>query len=198
MDIKEKIKTSPLLSESEKNEWFSLMSRMAPEQLAELDKLLTIKMPAPANQVGPMAVPQEPKNQETKERFFPISSPPPSTSAGRHEGETREGVVENVQPRRAMTSPTLPHEEGDLIGFDSLTVDDLRQAESPEEFFETLKGKIGGHLEGIKAFQKSPLYQSYLKAGMEIMEGKGPTGLTKSEFEIVAEFRASLKNLGIT
>lgn len=187
--IKHRIEDSSILSDQEKKEWLFLLPKMSAEQIKELDRVLSIKMPV--------------------QKSTPSSSPPS------HGGE-RVGVISPVRPpisapQPAMTpSPPPPHEgekkwgsQSVLPGIRSLTVEKMRSNLSVYRFLEQLAATIRSMLEKkvasreeIKqAFEQSPLYKAYLDSGLKIMSGERHEILSRDEFEALADFREALKKI---
>jgi len=192
--LRNKIESSPVLSDQEKSEWLVMLPHMTAEHIKELDRILAIREPST----------QERKNQKTEEPKTlrarePASSPPtihhlPSTF------RPPVGTIISTKPRvvNAVESNAADVEE-----FKELTVEKMREAGSVYTFLEALTKKMSEvkHKKGIgtdaliAAFEQSPLYRVYLESGLRIM-GKGDSALTRSEFEAIADYRETLrKNL---
>lgn len=214
--IKEKIRQASILSSDEKEEWLFLLPRMTEEQIKELDRILSIKMPS----LGISA--QQPKTANSDLRFAIRKEPPqPSQSpiANRQlpdEGLYRSTIAELArkrQPPKEIYLPPLP--ETSLVPqISSLSIVDLRQALSVHAFLEEVAEKMRSLLttrqataaQIMIAFEQSPLYRGYLETGLKILsphpssptrgeEMKEGGGLSLQEFEAIADFRASLKRI---
>lgn len=113
--------------------------------------------------------------------------------------ETAPKIVDLARDNKAA----IPVTSMSLSEIKGLSFVQMRQAQSVYEFFDDLGAKIaviarsGQATAGdiIEAFEASPLYASYIKVGSEMLEGKQPILLSRSEFEALADFRTSLKKI---
>jgi len=94
--MKERIKSSPNLSPTEKEEWLFLLPKMNYEQISELEQILEIKIPAPADN----SVPSSPDHLEK-------ISPSPSTPSAA--ADFVQGIKKLV-PWGKKTIPPVPSE----------------------------------------------------------------------------------------
>src|SRR3989338_8283848 len=94
--LRNKIESSPVLTEKEKSEWLVLLPRMTAEHIKELDRILAVKSPPPP--------------------FPPPPPPPPTTGGGtlaknfpppRGE-ESKEGGKKAVVFSSITSSPASP------------------------------------------------------------------------------------------
>ena len=79
--LKQKIQSSPILSDSEKREWSYLLPIMTDDQKQDLLRILEVRMPL---------LTEKPKNQKTEE---PKQEFPPSPGVERDEGRGRKNSV---------------------------------------------------------------------------------------------------------
>ncbi len=191
--IKNKIETSPMLNEQEKKEWLFLLPRMSAEQMKELDRILSIKLPS-----------------SIKPAVTPLTSPPstPTVPSGQVR-EERVGVIAKPVDLRPKTisapgpftqRPTLPP---GLESFKSLTVEDLRQAPSIYDFLEKLTLKIeelpkahaATAAQIMAALEQSPFYKAYVESGLKFMAGEEKADLNHDELEAFTDFRANLRKI---
>lgn len=236
-EIKTKIKSSAILSDSEKSEWLFLLPKMTEGQKDELLRILEVRLPPPhpsghpKNSEGilgatPTSSPtrgEELKERGKTEQTTPPSIPPlvsPDGTVGVRGGRGGAVTLSPFEGRAgeglaSHSAFNIPPYGGSLVGRQNseLTVEAMRQAPSPYEFFDNLAARMAVEAKTGKKprqeitadFQASPLYKEYIKAGMRMLEstptsspldlgGEGG-GLTRSEFEAVAEFRTSLKKI---
>lgn len=213
-EIKNKIQASSLLSDSEKKEWIFLLPKMSEEQQQELVRILSIKMEAPQK---PKPDIQKPEIQK------PPMTPHPSPTAAHPFPKTYPSVIDGTgsasipskmgtkvereftkPPIIPLTSPLMRGERGgSQAETPGLTIQDMRQARSLYEFFDSLaarwtvavKNRQKSPEEITQTFETSPLYKAYVEAGKQMLEGRDPIQITKSEFEAIADFRTSLKKI---
>lgn len=188
--IKNKITESSILSEREKQEWLFLLPKMGPEQLKELDRILSLKLPSSV--VNPSPSRPSPR---------PVTAAPSPAAAG-------EGNNVGQRPLSPLLPPhPVPKEERapqpSLAFLTAMSAESMRSSPSIYAFFESITAKIkelratGNYTtqEVGQAFEKSPLFRTYLAAGNKILEGQSQQVLTQQEFEIVSDFRAGLRKL---
>lgn len=255
--IKKNIQASDILSEKEKAEWLYLLPRMTAEQISELDRILSIKLPAkkalgpslpvppppgpvvsssPAGEAGKPPTPSffSPLSRGRKSESGSLPSPADAKAlAGKHGGETiptisspdilggdREGIASAAsQSRPIALRPPLPPRlppvapvtsgipapsvNNDLEKLQILTIADMRQAPSVYVFLESLGKKfkdlrerrVASAEELARALELSPLYKTYIDAGLKLMDAQNPDSLTHEEFEAITDFRMSLREL---
>ena len=200
--LRNKIESSPVLTEKEKSEWLVLLPRMTAEHIKELDRILAVKSPphlsSPTTGGGTLAKNfPPPRGEESKEGgkkavvFSSITSSPASPL------HSPVGTIISTKPRVVSATETKAAE---VAEFKLLTVEKMREAGSVYTFLETVTKKMVKikHKKGvgtdalIAAFEQSPLYHAYLESGLRIM-GQGDSPLTRSEFEAMADFRESLR-----
>jgi len=193
-ETKKKIEQSALLSSDEKKEWLFLLPKMNPEQIKELDRILSIKMPASKQESG---IPASPVGGENIE----------------YEEKQKEEIKKAVPSRTVISQKTFPNyqfhitnstfQANDPGKLKMLSIKDLRLASSVYIFLEALgarlrvvvKNKLTTPDEIAIAFEQSPLYQDYLDAGLRIMAGEEPSLLNHHEIEAIADFRTSLRKI---
>ncbi len=108
-----------------------------------------------------------------------------------------------VKPGSGQSVKAVQAASDELGKLRALAVADLRQAPSVYVFLEDLAKKMNElkkyrelSLEQItSSFEQSPLYHTYLEAGLKIMDKQEFDRLSHSEFEAMADFRASLRKL---
>lgn len=252
--LKQKVKTSDLLTAKEKQEWLFLLPKMSQVQLEELQELLAIHLPPPKTSAvvppakpksfgSPTVVPPGRVQQvpEPPPRLTDLQSPrppradrdlqPPQPPPALH--ITPPSVPEAMPPPQPVISIPIPAPPAEYANLDdaqkppleavslppltsfaaptrsvedlhSVTVMALRQAPSIFVFLEELGKKMKEAMarqnlnadEVMQSFEQSPLYKTYLEAGLKIMDGQEPATLTRSEFEAMTDFRTTLrKNL---
>ncbi len=215
-EIKQKIESSPILNDQEKREWLYLLPRMNEEQMGELERILSVKLPpaqkSPAASVPPPALPplREARDRgisphqvfsaAQKHPIVPPLKPPrpqPFSSGIRRE---KSGPADpTAVPREAEKAAWSP----ELNQLALLSVSALRQSSSPGAFFtevrSTIKNLLAGNLarseQIAKAFDQSPLQKAYLDSGWKIMENAGGAELTQKELEAMTDFRSSLRKI---
>ena len=115
--IKQKIQSSTTLSGNEKREWLFLLPKMNPEQIKELDRILSIKMPSPTKTVEKSfggQVAKAPPRILISQKTFPNSQ----FHIPRHAGGQANSIFQVNDPGKLK----------------SLTVKDLRLASSVYTF----------------------------------------------------------------
>lgn len=189
VQIKEKIQTSPILTSDEKKEWLYLLPKMKPEQIKELDRVLSIRISGllskPDKPVRPAPPPHSPVTAPVP--LVPPSPPPAAPAA----------------PEEAREEPNLPVTKAPSFGLDNLDIGSMKKASSVYTYLEALSKQMRELLaqnaatpEQIEtAFEQSPLFKAYLDAGLAIMAGEEPQDLGKTEFEAITEFREALKEI---
>lgn len=211
--LKHKVEQSTILSDAEKKDWLVLLPKMTPEQSKELDRLLSIKMP---NSQSPVHSSQSPLVQSPEESGKDL--PEADSTRKAVDNQKREMVdgqkKEGSKPSRLSQLPSTTFQletqaeasrpRNDISKIQSLTLEDLRHAPSAYLFFEDLlslmQALVGGRKssaqELFQSFEQSPLYKSYLREGLQKLEGKSEgLALSQAEFEAIADFRSALKKI---
>src|SRR3989344_1696279 len=195
--LKDKIKQSHILSEKEKQEWLFLLPKMSEEQIAELEQILALHITLPSKGAPNKFQKQSPPS--------PLPARLASESvAGRpvlpHKGEENE--KENSSPLMGEDKVGVMSSNDNLLDYlRSLSIETLRADGTVHSFFLDLKKKIQSlrlshSAQEIKtAFEQSPLWKTYLGAGMAAMESGTQNLMSQAEFEMVNDFRAELRKL---
>ena len=209
--IKQKIQSSTIVSPDEKKEWLFLLPKMNTDQIKELDRILSVHMPAStSSSLGGPVVTNDHK-EAIKEHKVAVQSHVASNAESRIRNPAPAGrqvlgqkaiIKSKIQASPPSARPTVSavNDPGKLR---TLTVKDLRLASSVYTFLEALasrlkvlvKNKLTTPDEIAVAFEQSPLYRDYLDAGLTIMSGDEPSALGHHEIEAIADFRSSLKNV---
>ena len=165
--IKQKIETSTILSPQEKKEWLFLLPKMNAEQIDELDRILSVHMPARQSPDGSSRMAGEP------ERKWEVGSGKPENKGEIEKGLTSpalpstpivpSGLVSegkkkiiikppvSLKPARENLIPkTIQREEApvktapdpQVSSFSEVSLAEMRSAPSVYAFLEDLHGKI--------------------------------------------------------
>lgn len=170
-DIKNRIQASKLLSEQEKQEWTSLLPKMSDSQLNYLEEVLSLDIYG--------------KLKPDKKQEKPVEKKPKTPRP-------------QISKKPTTARPRLPK---GLQGIKALALNDLKAEQSVYTFLGKLRttmldlvqsGTVRSR-EVISAFEASKLYKLYLQAGLALMSGDKPKGMSREEFEAITDFRADLK-----
>ena len=183
-ELKRKIEQSPILSAQEKKEWLFFLPHMTAEHIKELDRILSLKLPAHM----------------------------PDAKTANPEQPVKPGIRYQVSGNQAFP-PEPKALSFELQKIHSLSVEDLRRASSVYVFLEELGKKMRelirqkqASLEQItEAFEGSTLYRAYVEAGFQMLSPESDEGpatllrqeplLSRPEFEAIADFRARFRKI---
>jgi len=202
--LKQKIEQSSILSDKEKKEWLFLLPKMNQEQIEELDRIVSIKLPEakkPAPEIkpapSPVKVTPAPKPELKLTDIKPQVQPPIQ------QPKVEPKLVE-VKPAAPAVEPTpvAVKANPETAAYSAIKLEDLHRAPSVYIFLEELEKKMKNQSERtnfydmVTAFETSPLYKAYLASGLGFMAGKKDQDLSHEEFEAIADFHAAIKRLG--
>lgn len=222
--IKNKIHSSATLTETEKQEWLFLLPKMSSEQIEELERILSIKIPVTSKQAG---IKEESNVAEAfrpplanSEQRLAISKIPQSPDENLYRSTIEELKKKHQEapppsPNYQLRTPKLALPQiAELNELKSLSVQDLKRAPSLKEFLQevaakmqsAIRSRIANFEQVVMAFEQSSLIAAYLDAGLRLLsphpssptrgeEMKEGGGLSRQEFEAIADFRASLKKI---
>lgn len=202
MNLKEKILQSNILSDIEKKDWLFLLPKMNETQIAELQRILAVHLPEETQKLstspGLSATLSRPGEGQGVRIHPSVIHPEAAPLPNQKVEKVFEKPLAHNSPQ-----PSLTPREGVSAQAGGLTVEALRAAKSVYEFFDDLAARMVVRIKNrettpaqiISTFQDSAIYQAYVQAGKEMLEGREPQALTRSEFEAVADFRTSLKKI---
>lgn len=127
-----------------------------------------------------------------------VERPVPTMPPVAPKTKVEEPRVPAIAPRAAPTTAELPTVDSiaDLSGVEAVGIQTLR-ASGNRPLGDKLKQCVlqYGYFETLFALEKSPLFVQYLEAGKEMLmnDTKGPSTMTKTEFEIVTDLLRGLQ-----
>ncbi|OGE91893.1 MAG: hypothetical protein A3A83_00465 [Candidatus Doudnabacteria bacterium RIFCSPLOWO2_01_FULL_48_57] len=203
--IKNRIQSSSILSDSEKKEWMFLLPRMNAEEIKELDRILSLKLPMPPAASHPARLASESvagrhfwsdlwkRHSENKQASRPVP-PAPSLPVANPPARLQPLRRPDVIPKQVPLQETTK--------LSALSFEDIGKYPSIYVFLDELTESIKAMLEKniiiddiIDAYEKSPLHKLYLESGIKLINREKNTTLSREQFEALTDFRSNLRSL---
>ena len=200
--IKNRIQSSSILSDSEKKEWMFLLPRMNAEEIKELDRILSLRLPAqqqtpattqnhsPRHHFWSDLWKRHSENKQASRPVPPAPSLPVANPPARLQPLRRPDVIPKQVPLQETTK------------LSALSFEDIGKYPSIYVFLDELTEGIKAMLEKniiiddiIDAYEKSPLHKLYLESGIKLINREKNTTLSREQFEALTDFRSNLRSL---
>lgn len=151
--------------------------------------------------------------QEMLKEIARVAPPVMPTSPTSPAGGMAGSAADQIRPRLSDVKAT-PRTMGPVGELKSLGLTDFRRLGTAAQALERVRAKIdllgeasiGRRLEAVRAWQASPVYQTYLRLGRESIErgsqiadtatalsAEGQEALTEAEFNAIADFNTKLR-----